>query len=270
MRVAAYLSGVKKVGEISEGKIGSGCGWLHRGLSKPRGCTHGILAGAVASIKGPRKNNEDSAAVAIKQAEGRYYVLLAVADGVGGQQRGEVASSMAICETLRHFAQVSGVTSHWLRQLFDNVHHYVLRHAGGGATTLSVGLLSLPEGDLWIGNVGDSPIYLALPSGLYDLTPQRDEEEHYITQAVGHNTYRGPHIYYYKLSPGNDVLITAVTDGIDDYIEKTLYSVVTPNVRHYVCSLINAVRSKTRDNATASALYVNLSSVVEATRRIYI
>lgn len=271
MKVAAYFSGLRRVAEVDERRPGDVCERILRGGPPARSCDAASIRGAVASIKGPRDNNEDSAAVAIREHGGRTYVLVAVADGVGGMERGEVASALAVCEVLRQFSTYADQGEDWLRQVFEAAHEAVRRKAKGGATTLSVGLLSLPEGDLFVGNVGDSPLYLIHVGGpIYDMTPERDEEAGYITQAVGHPTYRGPHIQRYAISALSDLVVLGVTDGVDDFIDRSYYGYYTGSPRGYVCTLISQVRSRTRDNATAVAVYVNRAAVSEHTRRIYI
>lgn len=259
MRLAAALSGLHITGELKR-LPGADCRYLTASLSPAKGCRQSVLRGAVVSVKGPRPNNEDSAAVAVKADAGATYVLIAVADGVGGKERGEVASAAAICYALYHFYAHDSYDEGWLIDLFNNAHEAVKRTSQGGATTLTVGVADLTRGVVMVGNVGDSPLYMINPAykSIADLTPNRDEYEKYITQAVGDRSYRGPHILKTSIPGIRRMILLGVTDGVDDYINRAAYLAAahasTPMV--YACALMKEVKGKTRDNATAAAVYL--------------
>jgi len=222
-----------------------------RGLG---GCRGGGLRGASASHKGPRRNNEDGALVVVAGPE---RGLVAVADGVGGLDKGEVASHLAICTLLSLYPQwLEGQLSpeEWLRDAFITAHEVVARAGRGGATTLTVALVR--GDDLYVANVGDSPLYLLDARGFRRVTGELDEEGEYITQAVGHRTYRGPHIYSERLVP--PAAVVAVTDGVDDVLRNAYGQALGRDIsspyqlaRSLVC---HALRRGTRDNATAAVL----------------
>jgi len=242
---------------------------LGEGLCFPRlagalrplgGCRGGGLRGASASLRGPRRNNEDGALVVVVRPE---RGLVAVADGVGGLERGEVASHLAICTLLSlYLLRLGGRLSpeEWLTEAFARAHEVVARAGRGGATTLTVALVE--GGDLYAANVGDSPLYLWDMSGFRLVTEALDEEGEYITQAVGHRSYRGPHIYRVRLAPPAAVL--AVTDGVDDVLRnaygQALGRDISSPYRLALSLVCHALKRGTRDNATAAVL-VKLATI---------
>ncbi|AEA12416.1 hypothetical protein TUZN_0933 [Thermoproteus uzoniensis 768-20] len=256
MRLMISLAGKTVYGELSDiPEDAGGCDSLN--LAKLGRKRDYRLAGYLRSIRGPRELNEDSAAVAVKEEEGRG--LVAVADGVGGLSYGDAASSTAICAVIANFAKADHYDESWLADLFSKAHEAVSR-LGKGATTLSVALVDVNSQTVVAGNVGDSPMYLVdFEKGtVTDLTPNRDERARYIVQAVGHKSYVGPHIL--KIPIGARGALLAVTDGIDDFLpDKRLYAAYLRGPDRHVNELIKAVENKTKDNATAVALYFKTS-----------
>lgn len=257
LKFLAYLSG-RVVGGVAEAELlrnaKNTCKVLNA-AGRLGVCRGGDVRLSVFSAKGPREVNEDSAVVAL--AEGA--ALVAVADGVGGIERGERASAAAICAVLSAFAEnLSQRPDSWLGWAFDDAHRVVQRSAEGGATTLTVAVLS--RWGVYGANVGDSPLYVAAPN-LRLVTTNLDEEGGYITQAVGHSSYSGPHMY--RVEPIHHGAVFAVTDGVDDTLASR-YPAVLSNVlkkgggayelaRGLVCS---ALRAGARDNATASVALI--------------
>lgn len=125
---------------------------------------------AALSTAGPvRENNEDSLAVwqPKTQTEWRNLGAIAVlADGVGGQSRGEVASKLA-CETaVKAFLESKAMASptQTLFQMFAAaniaIYDQNIKHNGSGrmATTLTVSLFR--HNEVNIGHVGDCRVYV--------------------------------------------------------------------------------------------------------------
>lgn len=102
---------------------------------------------------GGRTNNEDSIA-AFRQGSG---MLCVVADGLGGHDNGEIASSIAV-ETLHK--QVSGkVTEHTLRAALEEANRCVCEAAAGSNMKTTVAALWFDRDGILAANVGDSRIY---------------------------------------------------------------------------------------------------------------
>jgi len=231
--------------------------------------------GGLFSHKGPRRNNEDAGLVVA--APGRF-IAVAVADGVGGLKSGEVASYRAVCTVLRELlaaaGDLRGFYQDWFRRLFDEAHEEVARVAHGGATTLVVAVYDLTSHMLHVAHVGDSVAYVVLERGdgwveygllTQDLDEAVDAGGPYITQAVGHRSYRGPHYYLYNLAGFEGFLkaIVAASDGVDDFIDKGLYRKVPElfrkkkSAREVAKTLAcSAIRSGGRDNATAAVAVI--------------
>ncbi|RME03241.1 MAG: serine/threonine-protein phosphatase [Planctomycetota bacterium] len=117
------------------------------------------------SWKGRRAENQDS--FYCDALQGHIQVALAVADGMGGEQGGDVASQIAI-QTFRQ--QIENLPSlplkKWrktLHQIYQNANQQILQHArtnpllDGMGTTLVSALVV--ENHLIAANVGDSRLY---------------------------------------------------------------------------------------------------------------
>ncbi|MCK8823614.1 Stp1/IreP family PP2C-type Ser/Thr phosphatase [Fuchsiella alkaliacetigena] len=101
------------------------------------------------------------------------FKLLAVADGMGGHQAGEVASTIAI-ETLAEYDFELKKPPQELRKLIKDINYKIYSAAQenaeykGMGTTLTMGLCW--QGKLYIGHVGDSRAYLLRNGELRQLT----------------------------------------------------------------------------------------------------
>lgn len=128
-----------------------------------------VIIGAGTDTGSVREQNEDAVFVsdAATDAVEKNGIMVAVADGMGGYQRGEVASRIAI-ETLRDEYYGSEVSETEvplrLKQAFRKANDLIF--AGGSAegeqnmmgTTLVAAVIRGP--DLTVANVGDSRAYL--------------------------------------------------------------------------------------------------------------
>lgn len=134
-----------------------------------------IQAWVAQSIGKTRDQMEDAAyalSLTSAAAENHYSLgLFMIADGMGGHQHGEVASTLAIqrvsgkltqsvLEPLR-LGQRSFQTaeiSESLREAFDSAQEAVLSQVPGGGTTLTLALVI--DHQLYFAHVGDSRLYL--------------------------------------------------------------------------------------------------------------
>jgi len=276
LRAALYTLGRYWVGELSQSEAHLSCDelvGLLGGRQHAFSCGHSSVVAGLFSHVGPRSNNEDSGLAAV--APGRFAAV-AVADGVGGLRYGEVASYRAVCAVLRGLIVAAGgagwFSEEWFNSIFDIAHEDVARSAQGGATTLVVSVYDLTSRTLHVAHVGDSVAYVVLDRGTAEyqlLTQELDEASNadgpYITQALGHASYRRPHYYLYDLAGFSDHLkvLVAASDGVDDFIDKELYGGLadlyrrkksaTELARTLVCS---AVKGGGRDNATAAVAVI--------------
>src|SRR4029079_15109328 len=140
-----------------------------RSMRRPSGATDVTGLGKSASVTDPgrrRRHNEDS------------YVceppLFAVADGIGGAQAGELASSHAAEAVLDNSRDGHGDGRQRVDELIQEANRRVYQRQSedaalsGMGTTMTVALVD--EGHVWIGHVGDSRAYLVREGKLEQLT----------------------------------------------------------------------------------------------------
>ncbi len=192
---------------------------------------------AVYTNKGKiRKDNEDNYLIKIKP-----YPLIAVADGMGGHQAGEVASKLAVDYLNQHHLSFFDNIPDELNQVIKLVNEHIV-HEGmknedyrGMGTTLSMGIIY--QNQLFIGHVGDSRIYLYRDNTLNQLTTDHSlvnklleqkqitsneaynhPQKHIITQALGLDVELKVETKTLELIPGD--LLLFCTDGLSDMIKS--------------------------------------------------
>jgi serine/threonine protein phosphatase PrpC len=148
--------------------------------------------------------------------------LFALADGVGGHERGEVASRLAVDSVLEGFrnAAAGAQLSSLLPKLVQNANGEVYaatagKRVGGMATTLV--LCALRFDQAVISHVGDSRCYLIRDGRATPLT--RDHTlaaeattRHVLSRAIGGNLMVSPDTTQIQLNP-EDVLMLC-SDGL--------------------------------------------------------
>jgi protein phosphatase len=187
------------------------------------------------SEKGRRERNEDAAL----SMELGGLVLLAVADGLGGHARGDVASRIAI-ENLRGLAE-EGIRGpeEFFRQAYEKINSDIRAVAGeigaeNMATTLTAALVDR-RGNCTIANLGDSRAYViandrvklktkdhsyvqeliddgAISEGEVFSHPMKN----ILTRALGLEDEATPDFYSTRLEEGDVLLLS--TDGLHDYV----------------------------------------------------
>ncbi|MBZ0158107.1 MAG: Stp1/IreP family PP2C-type Ser/Thr phosphatase [Alphaproteobacteria bacterium] len=196
-----------------------------------------------------RENNEDSVLV---DAEKGIFLL---ADGMGGHQAGEVASSLAVQEA--HFYikdrldRVQGDTEmiRLLREAIFYAHFRIKERArsdpdlAGMGTTLVIAVFG--NDTVYIGHVGDSRAYLVY-EGMRQITrdhtvksyftghafmarrhlyPQRT---HILTQAVGTSEELAPEMHSLSFDPGDILLLCS--DGLTDMLtDEEIAAIIREN-----------------------------------------
>lgn len=162
-----------------------------------------LISGCGQSVGKQREHNEDSLvtfSLSIGGQGNTYpFGLYAIADGMGGHQYGEVASSVATRTIsgylLRRFYPTlvdgSQVMDEPLQELMraaiDEAHRAVIKTAPGGGTTLTA-ILVLGQ-QMTVGHVGDTRAYIVRPDGRIEAITRdhtlvkRLEELGQLTQA---------------------------------------------------------------------------------------
>lgn len=238
---------------------------------------------AAASDRGrKRPSNEDAFAYSVEH--GVYLVC----DGMGGAAAGEIASSLAVDETLNHLSRRigSGVETESLAQLAEEAiviaNEAIYKRAernyrlSGMGTTL-VGLI-VDERRVLVFNVGDSRCYLLRNSQIQQLTVDhslveeqvrlgrmthsealRSPLKNVITRALGTQSRVTPDVFEREAEPGD--LFLLCSDGLtrelsDTQIESVLCSDLTLAVQ---CSKLveAAMNAGGNDNITCLLVRVD-------------
>ncbi|HMN62156.1 MAG TPA: protein phosphatase 2C domain-containing protein, partial [Anaerolinea sp.] len=139
-----------------------------------------LIVGTAQSVGRQRDHNEDAIfAMTAVLADGMRELplgIFVIADGMGGHQNGEVASSAAARMLVDYimgklYSPILGMSedglSESIQEIMENgvreAHRAVQRHAPGGGTTLTAGLV-LGE-QVTMAHVGDSRAYFVYPDG---------------------------------------------------------------------------------------------------------
>ena len=112
-----------------------------------------------------RETNEDDFGTAVRDVPDHPTILLAVADGMGGEDAGEVASRMVIHSLKQSFAELETVDgapyNEWVQQAFQRANALISTEArqrrNQMGTTLVLALIH--DTTAYLGHVGDSRMY---------------------------------------------------------------------------------------------------------------
>ena len=224
-----------------------------------------------ASETGGRANNEDAIYPAIGQAAGGTGALFVVCDGVGGAERGEVASALA-CEALADGMAVTGERDvqeavKYTERRFDE---YLAAHpeAVGMATTLT--MLAFNDGGVTVAHIGDSRVYQFRDGRIVFRTEDhslvnvwvklgritaeeaaRHPQRHVITRAIQGSSApaEADVVRLTDVRPGDRFLLC--TDGVTDVITDDALSslfATHPTPEAVGRAIIDACSVRARDN----------------------
>lgn len=228
---------------------------------------------AVGSLKGPRADNQDRAAVAhIRGSQSSGDLLVAVVcDGMGGMDDGGPAATTAMSAFVAALAENQGPIAERLRDAIELANHRVhARWGGAGGTTLTA-VVANSAGAAWGVHAGDSRIYsFTLGEGpellsqddtvqglvrAHDPIGDEDELDNRLLQFVGIGEGFSPHIY--RLDGGRERMWFVTSDGAHALGRKLLHS-VTQNARSVgdlVRKLVFVVEAAPMgDNASVAAI----------------
>lgn len=167
-----------------------------------------------------RDHNEDSVII-VSNPEGNY--LMAVADGMGGHQAGEVASSIAISNLGKRFAETFSKMSkseavEWIKLSVNEINSMIFKYteeheeSKGMGTTLVLALIT--DEYILFGNIGDSSGFVMKDRTLYKVTHDHTLVNLLIT--AGELTEEEA-----KNHPRKNILMNAL--GINDPIEIDIF-----------------------------------------------
>lgn len=248
-----------------------------------------LIVGGATDAGNVREMNEDLLYIPDPSViEENSRVILAIADGMGGHDRGEVASRVAIDSMLVKVddREQSDVVL-LLKQAYRDANKLVFddgsakgEHSIMG-TTLVTAVIS--GDDLTIANVGDSRAYLMRAGRLNQVTSDHSlvaeqvrmgvmsEEEaresshkNIITRAIGHRERVEVDIFEIKLLPEDKLLLSS--DGIHDYLnDDQILDVVKSYEPDEITSTLvaRAMAAGSTDNLTAICAWVAPLSIIE-------
>jgi protein phosphatase len=236
--------------------------------------------GSATDVGRVREGNEDALAVVELSGPRAGQVVVAVADGLGGHNAGEVASALAV-EALQQAvseAEASVAPDELLtkavalgnRTIWDAAAEDVEK--GGMGTTLVCALVH-PDGPVVIANVGDSRAYAYLDGQAHLVTAdhtwvneqvlagvmsEREARFHpyrnLLTRTLGNAPRVDVDVYSgLRLQPGDGLIL--VSDGVTGYLDEGDFTAVlrqTDSAQAAAEQLVaEAVQRGGADNATA-------------------
>ena len=210
-------------------------------------------------------------------------LCMAVADGVGCEACGEIASRIAvesILEELREslsFVKNREDLPSYLKTIYNKVNIKILRNClenrerMGMCTTLTIAIIKGTE--LTIAHIGDTRAYLLHGSELIKLTEDHnesgrlvkqgliseDEAKHHpgrnrLIKVLGENQYQNPDIYSYNISYGD--LVFLCSDGLYSFMSDEQFKACSRernNLENVCAKLIaQALEGKSTDNITVT------------------
>lgn len=196
-----------------------------------------------------RKNNEDYCKGEVISTNSGELGIFAIADGMGGYNKGEVASELAV-ENITRFLKNNLIQNEVVKinyiddifkQAYNNVNSIIYKKSQddkeceGMGTTLTTVIIYKDK--VYIANVGDSRCYMVVKGKLEKITKDHSyveeliathiitEEEakkhpkrNIITRALGTEEIIIVDIYKKDINHNDKVLLT--TDGLTGYIDK--------------------------------------------------
>jgi len=209
-----------------------------------------------------RENNEDRYLV----REGRNATLLAVADGVGGEAGGELASAAAIDALAAVFdAKPGQAPADALAAAMRGANDAVLGAAGqsgqkGAASTLVAAAIAGTSAV--IGNLGDSRAYLLRDGEIRMVTADHaGDQQSSITRFVGDERGVQPDVFVETLRPGDRLLLCS--DGLTRHVPDA--DIASTARRKDLGSAVNALV----DLAKSRGGEDNITVVLYAVRRTF-
>ena len=213
--------------------------------------------------------------------EDRYLVrteprgtLLAVADGVGGEAGGEMASSAAIEALSKRFFGASAEVSRAdaLAAAMRDANDAVLGAAGqsgqkGAASTLVAAAVS--GDDAVVGNLGDSRAYLVRDGRIQRITADHSGAfPSSITRFVGDPSGVQPDVFMETLVPWDRLLLCS--DGLTRHVpdEEIAAHVRSQDVERAVDSLVDLAKERGGEDNITVVLYAARPARLFADARI--
>ncbi len=174
-----------------------------------------------------REGNEDRYVV----REQGGMLLMAIADGVGGEEGGEIAADAAVVELAERFfaAPRDRTLEDRLGDAMRDANTAVLRAAESSGNMQAAATLVaavVVRDHLVVANLGDSRAYLVRDAGVRQLTEDHGGEvAHAITRFVGDPRGVQPDVFVEDLRPGDKLLLCS--DGLTRHLSDEEIALAT-------------------------------------------
>lgn len=220
-----------------------------------------LLAAAYTDRGNTKESNQDSLCIKEAKTAVGNIIMAVLCDGMGGLDKGELASSHVILQLSKWFEEelpkqimladyIHDIKLRWneiLREANRKISEYGKENKIQLGTTVTV-VLVIHEEKYLIGHIGDSRAYLLDDSGMFQLTEDQtlvasevragrlapeaaevDPRRNVLLQCVGASDEITPAIYEGSIQWGNIVLICS--DGFRHKISKEeMYSTLRPGL----------------------------------------
>jgi len=147
-----------------------------------------------------------------------------VSDGIGGAEKGHIASAVAARVMLSHEANIVNApdtesAKKAMQTAIDEARTAVAKEAGRGGATLNVSVMR-PDGTVIMGHVGDSSALLVGPDGSVKKLVKEQGVLNIVHNFLGRGHQPGLHeadeVIAFKPEAGSHVISTS--DGVTDYL----------------------------------------------------
>ena len=211
-------------------------------------------------------------------------LCLAVADGVGGEEYGEIASKIAVDSVFELFRESLPLIKDredlpaFLKNVYNKTNLRILkdclehRERLGMCTTLTVAVLKGTE--LTLAHLGDTRAYMFHGSELIKLTEDHNETGRLVKQGIiteeeakyhpgrnrlfkvlGENQYLNPDIYSYNISYGD--LVILCSDGLYSFLSNEQFKACSRG-RSDLEAVCRKLVSQALDNGSSDNITVTI------------
>lgn len=211
--------------------------------------------------------SKDAQYLSVAQRKGNLFV---VADGVGGEEAGEIASQLAVAHIIKEFYRdPSADIEQSLKNAIDQANQQIIQQSGrftsrGMFTTIVVALIRGTS--LWVAHVGDSRAYLIRGGQIDRLT--RDHKEfpssHSINRALGYIERAKPDLTQIKLHERD--LILLCSDGLYDALDdEQIANMTEAYPPQEAASRLTDLASSKRDADNVTVIVIALKTLLPVT-----
>jgi serine/threonine protein phosphatase PrpC len=252
------------------------------------------LLGAMQSHPGPEgTHNEDVAAYVLPHPDelfARCGALALVADGMGGHQAGEIASSLAADIIRRNFYDLAGTVPEVLARCFEMANRAIYQRGASDAKCAGMGttctVIAVRDDSAYLAHIGDSRAYILRDGHLTRITQDHSVmaelvRKGTITESEAmHSPYRNlvfralgsaptaePVIWSEGLKLRAHDAIILCSDGLSDLLEDDFIAEVAgtlPPGQACRALILAALEKGGRDNITLGVFTVHERSAVPA------